>query len=101
MRDIPEGSIEYVILVSRWNLKEEEKFARYTGTQKLPALRPAEQAEIAVGEFRIGGHSHGTSSRHEDKPAGWKLVVLQAGRKVEFRTPTSFEMMSSKAEAVR
>jgi len=101
MKELPEGSIEYVILVSRWTADEKEKISRYTGTEKLPGLKPAEQVEVAVGQYQIGGHRHGTSSRHEDKLAGWKLVATPAGRRIEFRTPSSFEAMSNSAQSAR
>lgn len=101
MKEMPEGSLDYVILVSRWTADEKEQIARYTGTEKLPALKPAEQVEVAVGQYQIGGHRHGTSPRHEDKLAGWKLVATPAGRRIEFRTPATFEAMSSRAQGAR
>jgi hypothetical protein len=98
MHDTPESTIEYTILVSRWDGSEVEKFVRYTGNLTLKALRPAEQTEIAVGQYKIGGHLHGTSPRHEDKLAGWKLVVTQAGKPIDFHTPATFEAMSKTAK---
>jgi hypothetical protein len=97
MKDAPEGSIDYVILVKRWTASEQERIARYSGSQKLPPLRPAQQVEIDVGKYHIGGHSHGTSSRHEDKLAGWKVTVTQGSRVVEFHTPTTFDALNGKA----
>ena len=98
MKDAPEGSISYVILVNRWNPAEQEKITQYTGTEKLPALRPAEQVQVDVGKYHIGGHRHGSSARHEDKLAGWKVTVTQGARSVEFHTPSTFDALHRAAK---
>ena len=98
MKDMPEGSIDYVILVHRWTGTEQQSISQYTGKVALPPLRTTEQVEVDVGNYHIGGHRHGTSSRHEDKLVGWKLSITQGGVPVEFRTPTTFEELNRKAK---
>jgi hypothetical protein len=97
MKDQPEASIAYTFIVERWDGSEKGTYSSYTGTQQVRALRPAEQTELDVGTYKIGGHRHGTSSRHEDKLAGWKIVVSHGDRKVEFASSPNFAALETRA----
>ena len=101
MKDHPPASISYTFIVERWAGDEKETYSSYTGTQQVKALRPAEQTELAVGTYKIGGHRHGTSPRHEDKLAGWKIVVSHGDRKVEFSSASNFTALEQRAQANR
>ncbi|CAA9236155.1 MAG: hypothetical protein AVDCRST_MAG42-1842 [uncultured Chthoniobacterales bacterium] len=99
MKDLPQGSIAYTFIVERWNADEKESYSSYTGTHEVRALRPAEQTQLDVGTYKIGGHRHGTSPRHEDKLGGWKIVVSHGDRKVEFASTPNFGALEERARA--
>jgi hypothetical protein len=100
MKDAPEGTIEYVVLVSQW-AGELEKLSVYRGTQKLEPIRFGEEISVDIGKYHLGGHMHGTSDRHKDKLAGWKIVVTQGDKKTEFVTPTDFASLERHAKPAR
>ena len=100
MKDAPESTIDYVVLVQRWTGTEKEDIARYKGTQKLEPLQFGHQAELDIGQYHLGGHLHGTSDRHKDRLAAWQIVVMQGTKKIEFNTP-NFATLSQKATAAR
>ena len=41
---------------------------------------------------------HGTADRHKDKLAGWKIVVTQGDKKIEFSTPADFASLERVAK---
>jgi hypothetical protein len=98
MKDVPEGTIEYVVLVRHWP-GESDKLSVYRGTQKLPALRFGEEISVDIGKYHLGGHMHGTLDKHKDKVAGWKIVVTQGGKNIEFCTPTDFASLERTAKS--
>lgn len=100
MKDTPESTIDYVVLVQRWG-NETGTYSSYSGTEKLQALRIAEQVDIDIGKYHVGGHMHGGSDRHKDKLCGWKIVVNEGGKKIEFTYPSNFESMSKLAKPDR
>ena len=96
MKDAPESSIDYVVIVQRWTGTEKEDFKSYKGTQPLEALKFGHQAELDIGKYHLGGHLHGTSDRHKDRLAAWQIMVTQGGKKIEFNTP-NFANLNQKA----
>lgn len=100
MKDAPEGTIDYVVLVRRW-AGESDKLSVYRGTQKLQAMRFGEEISVDIGKYHLGGHMHGTADRHKDKLAGWKIVVTQGEKKIEFSTPTDFASLERVAKPER
>lgn len=100
MKDAPEGSIDYIVLVQRWGT-ETAAYSSYKGTEKLPGLRFADQVEVDIGKYHLGGHLHGSSEQHKDKLAGWKIVVTQGDKKVEFISPPNFETLNKTAKPDR
>ncbi len=100
MKDAPESTIDYIVLVQRWG-NETGSYSSYQGTEKLQALRFADQVDIDIGKYHLGGHMHGGSDHHKDKLAGWKIVVNQAGKKIEFSYPANFESMNKLAQPDR
>ena len=99
MNDMPEASLAYTFIVERWNISEKESYSFYTGTQQVKALRPADQVSLDVGTYKIGGHRHGTSPRHEDKLAGWKIVVTRGTQQTEFSSTPNFAALEARAKA--
>jgi hypothetical protein len=99
MKDMPAGSLTYTILVRRWAIDEAGKIERYTGTCEVPDLKPAVETSMPIGEFRIGGHMHGTSARHVDSMLGWKVVVSTGDKKRVFTSTSNFDSMERAALA--
>jgi hypothetical protein len=97
MKDTPECEIDYVVIVQRW-AGETSKYSSYKGTEKLPALRFSQQVEVDIGKYHLGGHLHGVGEQHKDKLAGWKIVVVQGAKKIEFSTPANFNTLLGNAE---
>ena len=99
MNDMPEASLAYTFIVERWDPSEKGSYSSYTGTQQVKALRPADQVVLDIGTYKIGGHRHGTSSRHEDKLAGWKIVVTRGQQQTEFSSTSNFAALEARARA--
>jgi hypothetical protein len=53
---------------------------------------------MAVGEYHIGGHVHGSSDMHVDQLAGWKITIDQDGKKTEFRSGSTFDALNARAK---
>ncbi len=97
--DWPEGtSLEWFVVVQRWNLGETENLELNSGTEKLPELKKASATDIDLGEIEIGGHLHGTSKKHVDEIAGWKIVIKRDGKTTEFASSSSVERLIKRAK---
>ncbi|HEX8311027.1 MAG TPA: hypothetical protein VF614_06910 [Chthoniobacteraceae bacterium] len=97
MREMPEGTIDCVILIKRWGLSETGTLERYSKSLPVGSLKTAAEQELLVGEYKIGGHMHGTSDMHVDQLAGWKVVITHDGKKTEFLSASGFEGMNKRA----
>ena len=95
-KELPEGKVECVILVRRW-VSETGSTERYKKELKLDPLKSAQELELLVGEYHIGGHLHGTATYHVDQVAGWKLTIDHAGKKTEFLSSPTFEQDNKRA----
>src|SRR5688572_27117986 len=100
MKDLAEGKVECVILVRRWT-SETGSTERYTKELKLDPLKTAQELELLVGEYHIGGHMHGTSDHHVDQVVAWKLTVDHAGKKTDFLSSSNFESTNKRASDAR
>ena len=100
-KDRPEGMIHCIILIRRWALSEAGSIERHTKELKLEPLKTAAERELAVGEYHIGGHMHGSSDMHVDQLAGWKITIDEAGKKTEFRSGSNFDALNARASDVR
>jgi len=100
MKDAPEGTIDYVVVVRRW-AGESDKLSVYRGTQKLEAMRFGEEISVDIGHYHLSGHMHGSSDRHKDQLAGWKITVTQGDKKIEFSTPPTFAALEKAAKPAR
>ena len=89
-KDLPEGKIGCIILVRRW-ATETGATDRYTKELKLDPLKTAQEAELLVGEYHIGGHLHGTATYHVDQVVAWKLTVEHEGKKTDFLSSANFD----------
>jgi hypothetical protein len=95
-KDLPEGKIGCVILVRRWTT-ETGATERYTKELKLDALKTAQESELLVGEYHIGGHLHGTATYHVDQVVAWKLTVEHEGKKTDFLSSANFDSENKRA----
>jgi hypothetical protein len=95
-KDAGEGKIQCIILVRRW-ATETGSTERYTTELKLAPLKTAQEAELLVGEYHIGGHMHGTADYHVDQVEAWKLTVDYAGVKTEFVSAAKFDSLNKRA----
>ncbi len=100
MKDLGEGKIECVILVRRWTT-ETGSTERYTKELKLEPMKTAQELDLLVGEYHIGGHMHGTSDHHVDQVVAWKLTVDHAGKKTDFLSSSNFEALNKRATDAR
>ena len=97
MKEMPEGTIECVILIKRWGMSESGSLERYSKSLPLGTLKTAAEQELLVGDYKIGGHMHGTSTMHVDQLAGWKLVITHDSKKTEFLSTSGFEALNKRA----
>ena len=97
MKDVPESTIDYVVLVQRW-ATETGAYSSYKGTQKLQPIRFADQVEVDIGKYHIGGHLHAAGEQHKDKLAGWKIVITEPGKTIEFTSGPNFEGLNVRAK---
>jgi hypothetical protein len=97
MKEMPEGTIDCVILIKRWGMSESGTLERYTKSLPIGSLKTAAEQELLVGEYKIGGHMHGTSDMHVDQLAAWKLTITHDGKKTEFLSSSGFEGMNKRA----
>ncbi len=95
-KDLPAGKISCVILVRRWT-SETGATNRYTNELTLDALKTAQEQELLVGDYHIGGHLHGSATYHVDQVVGWKLTVDHEGKKTDFLSSPTFETDNKRA----
>src|SRR5829696_7946135 len=48
-KDLPEGTLDYTVIVKRWG-RSPELFESYTGTEKLPAMLKGGETNLIVGK---------------------------------------------------
>ncbi len=97
MKDVPESTIDYIVLVQRW-ASETGTYTSYKGTQKLQPIRFADQIEADIGKYHIGGHLHAAGEQHKDKLAGWKIVITEPGKTIEFTSGPNFDSLNARAK---
>jgi len=94
MKDLPAGKAEYIVLIQQWGYDEKHSYRRYEGSHNLEAIRAANSTSAFLGEFRISGHMHGTSDRHVDQFAAWKVIITKGDKKVEFVSTSRFDALN-------
>lgn len=98
MRELPETAANYVVLIQRWNT-ETGLIERLEGSEKLEKLLGSQGESVTTKEFHIGGHMHGTSDRHVDHIAAWKVTINREGRDVDFVSGSNFDQLDKRAKA--
>jgi archaellum component FlaG (FlaF/FlaG flagellin family) len=96
-KDLPETPVDTIVLINRY-FTETANVERYTGTAKIPPLKPGQTTSIDAGSFHIGGHMHGSSDMHVDKVVAWKVSLTRDGQKLEFSSGSNFENLERRAK---
>ncbi len=92
-KEMPEGEVEWTILVRQYSSTSIEK---YTGKEKLKALKPAEAADLLIGSAQITGWRD-WSAQWKDK-IEYQVVITQGGKET-YRTAStgSFDTLAKRA----
>ncbi|MCX6966528.1 MAG: hypothetical protein NTZ46_01890 [Verrucomicrobia bacterium] len=97
MKELPATTLKYVMVIQRWGL-ETANYERSQGELQLPKVPPSTTSQVSAGEVTIGGHMHGTSDRHVDRIAGWKVTIVRDGKNLDFFSSPSFESLNQKVK---
>ncbi len=95
--DLEAGTVKYTAIVESWSLSESGNYIRYSGQAEIPALLRQKGHEVKLGEIPITGHMHGTSRRHVDDLAAWKLEFTLGAKNIVITSKSSFDQMDKKA----
>ena len=92
-KEMPEGEVEWTILVRQYASTSIEK---YNGKEKLKALKPAEAADLVIGSAQITGWRD-WNAQSKDK-IEYQVVISQGGKET-YRTAStgSFDMLAKRA----
>jgi hypothetical protein len=99
LKDLPEGTIEYTVIVKRWG-RVPEVLESYTGTEKLPALLKGGEANLIVGKVPLGGwETNSNRKEFQDSIEGWRVVAKHGDKEtVKVTSTSSFEKLLAKAK---
>lgn len=98
-KPMPEGTLSYIIIVKRWG-QMPIAYQRYEGTEKLPALKPSEEANLTMGRVKMSGYE-GLNKRqtYQDSIEGWQIIVTHAGAEtIRIASTGSFDSLNKKAK---
>jgi len=98
-KDLPEGTLEYVVIVKRWG-HSPELLESYTGTEKLPALAKSAEINLTVGKVPMSGYEIGGNRKQfQDSIEGWQIIVKHEGKEtIRITSTSSFEKLLPKAK---
>jgi hypothetical protein len=97
MKELTDTAVNYVIVVERWGM-ETNHYERITGQVKVDKLAPSLSETVNGGDIHIGGHYHGTSDRHVDHIAGWKMTIPRDGKNLEFLSSPNFDALNARVD---
>ncbi|MDQ3623222.1 MAG: hypothetical protein M3463_12135 [Verrucomicrobiota bacterium] len=93
-KPMPAGEVEWTLLVRKHNSTFIERF---TGKEKLQALKPAETAELVLGAAQITGYRD-WYDQAKDK-LEYRVIVNQGGKETIRTTSTSaFDAVAKRAQ---
>lgn len=101
-KDMPEGTLEYVVLVKRWG-RVPEVIESYTGSEKLPALLKGADVNLTIGKVPMSGWEIGGNKKQfSDSIEGWQIVASHEGKQtVKITSTAAFEKLLAKATPAR
>jgi hypothetical protein len=94
---LPAAKLNYALLVRRWGTMETGSVERIEGTESIEALERGQSLEKMIGEYRIGGHLHGTNKRHLDTFEEWQITLDFGDRQVSFESSSKFALLNKLA----
>ena len=102
LKSIPEGSIEYIVIVKRWG-RTPTAYEKYQGTEKVPALLTGAKADLTLAKVPLGGYEIGGNRKQfQDSIEGWQLTITHEGKEtVKLTSTSSFEKLLAKAKPGR
>jgi len=95
MKELAETTLNYVIVIERWG-SESNHYERTSGGLKVNKLAPSLAETLNAGDIHIGGHYHGTSDRHVDHIAGWKITIPRDGTNLDFLSSPNFDALNAR-----
>lgn len=92
-KEMPEGELTWTILVLRYYSTTIEK---YTGTEKLKSLKPAEATDMIIGKAETSGYrNYGPADKDKTE---WQVVVKQGGKEIiKTQSTSSFDNLAKRA----
>jgi hypothetical protein len=103
LKELPEGSLEFKIIVKRWGHRNPELFESYVGTEKFPALAKSGETNLVVAKVPMGGWET-TSGRKDyvDTVEGYEIVVRHADKEtIRIKSTAGFDKLAAKAKPGR
>ena len=92
-KEMPEGEIVWTILVRKYSSSMVEI---YTGTEKLKALKPAETADMVIGNAEVSGYKD-IGSVEKDK-IEWQVTIKQEGKElIKVQSTSAFDSLAKHA----
>ncbi len=101
-KDMPEGTLEYVVIVKRWG-QQPELLESYTGSEKLPALLKGADVNLTIGKVPMSGYEIGGNRKEfSDSIEGWQVIANHEGKQtVKITSTAAFEKLLTKAKPAR
>ncbi len=98
-KDLPEGTVEYCVIVRRWG-HSPALYQSYSGTEKLPALLKGAESNLTIGKVPMKGYeSGGNRKQYQDTIEGWQIVAKHSGTEtVRITSTSSFDKLLAKAK---
>ena len=98
-KDLPEGTLEYTVIVKRWG-RTPELFESYTGSEKLPALVKGAEANLTIARVPLGGWEIGGNRKQfQDSIEGWQVIAKHGGAEtIKITSTAAFEKLLPKAK---
>ena len=101
-KDLPEGTLDYVVLVKRWGFSP-ARIERYTGSEKLPALLKGAEVSLTLANVPLGGYeAGGNRTRYQDSIEGWQVAAKHSGvETIKITSTSGFDALLKKAVPAR
>ena len=93
-KPMPEGELVWVILVRKWGYAD--YIEKYTGTEKIKALKPADSDSLIFGNAPVTGYKD-MGTNEKDK-VEWQVIVKQEGKEMlKAQSTSTFDSLAKHA----
>ncbi len=101
-KDLPEGTLDYIVLVKRWG-RMPVLIEKYTGSETLPALAKGAEANLTIAKVPLSGYeTGGNRTQYQDSIEGWQVIAKHAGAEtIKITSTSAFDALLKKAKAAR